>query len=175
MRFDESILHLPWYKLYLSYLQRATTKKVVAESMVFQLFLGGDNLSGRIPIEIVLLTQLKYLSLSTSKLTGLIPSELGILTQLTYVGLYRNELTDLSTDWTWCQGALRCRWLHPSKDGDVQNHYPYYIIQGGRHNHPQNLVHSFHSSAVMLIRNPAKAVPSYFNHLWESKDGKCWL
>ena len=100
MRFDKSILHLPWYKLYLSYLQRATTKKVVAESMVFQLFLGGDNLSGRIPIEIVLLTQLKYLSLSTSKLTGLIPSELGILTQLTYVGLYRNELTDLSTDWT---------------------------------------------------------------------------
>ena len=30
MRFDKSILHLPWYKLYLSYLQRATTKKVVA-------------------------------------------------------------------------------------------------------------------------------------------------
>ena len=31
MRFDKSILHLPWYKLYLSYLQRATTKKVVAQ------------------------------------------------------------------------------------------------------------------------------------------------
>ena len=32
MRFDKSILHLPWYKLYLSYLQRATTKKVVAHT-----------------------------------------------------------------------------------------------------------------------------------------------
>ena len=32
MRFDKSDLHLPcWYKLYLSYLQRATTKKVISE------------------------------------------------------------------------------------------------------------------------------------------------
>jgi hypothetical protein len=37
MRFDKSILHLPWYKLYLSYLQRATTKKVVAPGRMFKL------------------------------------------------------------------------------------------------------------------------------------------
>jgi xanthine/uracil/vitamin C permease (AzgA family) len=35
MRFDKSILHLPWYKLYLSYLQRATTKKVVTSHSRF--------------------------------------------------------------------------------------------------------------------------------------------
>jgi hypothetical protein len=28
MRFDKSILHLPWYKLYLSYVQRATTRRL---------------------------------------------------------------------------------------------------------------------------------------------------
>ena len=36
MRFDKSILHLPWYKLYLSYLQRAMTKKVVANVNLVQ-------------------------------------------------------------------------------------------------------------------------------------------
>jgi hypothetical protein len=37
MRFDKSILHLPWYKLYLSYLQRAMTKKVVAVANILSL------------------------------------------------------------------------------------------------------------------------------------------
>ena len=31
MRFDKSILHLPWYKSYLSYLQQAMTKKVITK------------------------------------------------------------------------------------------------------------------------------------------------
>jgi hypothetical protein len=43
MRFDKSILHLPWYKLYLSYLQRATTKKVVAHLVLLRSFAFSDD------------------------------------------------------------------------------------------------------------------------------------
>ena len=47
MRFDKSILHLPWYKLYLSYLQWATTKKVVARCIWWQRILRRELISVR--------------------------------------------------------------------------------------------------------------------------------
>ena len=63
------------------------------ESMVQRLDLVGDNLFGRIPIEIGLLTQLDSLWLDRNELTGSIPSELALLTQLDSLWLDANQLT----------------------------------------------------------------------------------
>ena len=52
------------------------------ESMVEELRLNDDNLSGLIPVEIGLLTQITALYLHDNKLTGSLPSELGLLTKL---------------------------------------------------------------------------------------------
>ena len=57
MRFDKSILHLPWYKLYLSYLQRTTAKKVVAEGLHLRHSLGqwtsDSNLEWQSPTNVI--------------------------------------------------------------------------------------------------------------------------
>ena len=63
------------------------------ESAVQELYLSQDNLSGRIPIEIVLLTQLNALTLWNNQLTGSIPSELALMTQLTTLDLFNNQMT----------------------------------------------------------------------------------
>ena len=63
------------------------------ESAVEGLRLFDDSLSGRIPIELGLLTQLTFFSLYDNQLTGSIPSELGLLTQLLEVYLETNQLT----------------------------------------------------------------------------------
>ncbi len=54
---------------------------------------GSNNLSGRIPSELVTLTELEYLYLHKNKLTGDIPEELGKLTRLRGLALYENNLT----------------------------------------------------------------------------------
>ena len=64
-----------------------------SESMAEELHLYQDNLSGRIPIEIGLLTTLTTLRLGRNQLTGSIPSELGLLNQLTALHLWANQLT----------------------------------------------------------------------------------
>ena len=63
------------------------------ESAVQAVYLSSDNLFGRIPIEIGLLTQLTHFELDYNQLTGPLPSEIGILTQLNDLSLYNNELT----------------------------------------------------------------------------------
>jgi hypothetical protein len=55
--------------------------------------LSEDSLSGRIPIELSLLTQLTSLRLYKNQLAGSLPSEFGLLTQLTQLDLYENQLT----------------------------------------------------------------------------------
>jgi hypothetical protein len=45
-----------------------------------------------------------------------------------------------------------------------KTHWPFYV-----HESPVSHVSESHSSAVMLIRNPSKAIPSYFNFYWESR------
>jgi hypothetical protein len=69
--------------------------KCSQESIFQVLFLSNNNLSGLIPIEISLLTQLNYLTLPRNQLTGSIPSEFGPLTQLTQLILDNNELTGI--------------------------------------------------------------------------------
>ena len=78
------------------------------ESMVQRLNHFQDNLSGSIPSELALLTQLNRLWLVSNQLTGSIPSEFGLLTQLTFLDLTNNELTGsipielaLVTQLTW--------------------------------------------------------------------------
>jgi Leucine-rich repeat (LRR) protein len=52
-----------------------------------------DGLSGRIPIELSFLTQLKALELKINHLSGSLPSEFGLLTQLTAFLLCENAFT----------------------------------------------------------------------------------
>ena len=54
---------------------------------------GGNNLTGSIPAEIGLLSELKILRLRDNELSGSIPSEIGDLTNLTYLGLVSNEIS----------------------------------------------------------------------------------
>ena len=63
------------------------------ESAVQRLFLGSDSLSGRIPIEIGLLTHLTSLWIDINDLTGSLPSELGLLNQLVQLVPWNNKLT----------------------------------------------------------------------------------
>jgi Leucine-rich repeat (LRR) protein len=63
------------------------------QSVVEELHLSFDSLSGRIPIELALLTQVSGLSLDNNQLTGSIPSELSLMTKLTSLNLYNNQLT----------------------------------------------------------------------------------
>ena len=58
-----------------------------------QLNLSFDYLTGSIPPQIGLLTNLTTLNLSDNELTGEIPPETGNLTNLTYLGLHYNQLT----------------------------------------------------------------------------------
>ena len=62
------------------------------DSVVEELDLSDDNLSGSVPIELGLLTQLRQLVLRSNLLSGSIPSELALLTQLTKLNLSFNEL-----------------------------------------------------------------------------------
>lgn len=57
------------------------------------LWLDSNGLTGTIPTEIALMTDLASLSLTNSTLTGPIPTEIGALTQLRRVWLYNNKLT----------------------------------------------------------------------------------
>ena len=61
--------------------------------MIQRLYLGSrsDNLSGRIPIEIAMLTQLTRLDVDNNRLTGSIPSELDLLTHLNELSLEDNK------------------------------------------------------------------------------------
>jgi hypothetical protein len=60
----------------------------------FHLFgLRGNQLTGSLPSELGLLTQLTRLVLLADQLTGSLPSELGLLTQLTDLSLSGNQLT----------------------------------------------------------------------------------
>jgi hypothetical protein len=59
---------------------------------VAKLQLGGNSLTGRIPLEIGLLTKLTFMSLWNNRLTGDIPSELSSLTQLATLDLGSNSL-----------------------------------------------------------------------------------
>ena len=54
---------------------------------------GGNNLTGRIPAEIGMLSKLGILRLRDNQLSGSIPSQIGDLTNLTYLGLVRNEIS----------------------------------------------------------------------------------
>jgi Leucine-rich repeat (LRR) protein len=58
-----------------------------ADGLVERIHLQGDNLYGRIPIEIGLLTELTYLNLGNNQFEGSIPTELGLLTSLTDLNL----------------------------------------------------------------------------------------
>ncbi|MFL2983510.1 MAG: leucine-rich repeat domain-containing protein [Candidatus Neomarinimicrobiota bacterium] len=59
----------------------------------FSIDLTGENLSGSIPSEIGLLTNLMYLNLSANNLSGSIPLELGNLINLNYLYLQNNNLS----------------------------------------------------------------------------------
>ena len=63
------------------------------EFTVEGLDLSEDSLSGRIPIEFLLLTQLTTVSVSNNQLTGTLPSELLLLTQISSLDFSINQLT----------------------------------------------------------------------------------
>ena len=62
-------------------------------SRVTDLDLTGYGLTGKIPAELVQLTQLRELHICCNQLTGEIPTELGQLTLLTFLSLGDNQLT----------------------------------------------------------------------------------
>jgi hypothetical protein len=62
-------------------------------STTLSIDLASSNLSGPIPSELALLTQLTSLNLFQNNLIGTIPSELGLLTELTYFGASWNALS----------------------------------------------------------------------------------
>ena len=63
------------------------------EGRVTSLNLGGNNLTGQIPGELVQLSSLEGLSLENNNLTGPIPAELGALSDLSLMYLFDNQLT----------------------------------------------------------------------------------
>ena len=71
------------------------------------LSLGGNDLSGSIPVELGDLTNLTGLSLSNNDLSGAIPVELGDLTNLTGLSLYNNFVGFDS--WSWVTSRRCCR------------------------------------------------------------------
>jgi hypothetical protein len=60
---------------------------------IFALWLDSNNISGRIPTSIGLLTDLASLSITTSTLSGAIPTEMARLTKLQRLWLYDNRLS----------------------------------------------------------------------------------
>ena len=64
-----------------------------ANGRVHGLFLGSNQLNGKIPSELGDLANLRVLSLSDNQLAGEIPAELGRLTNLTVLRLAGNQLT----------------------------------------------------------------------------------
>ena len=63
------------------------------EGRIFELRLGGNNLSGQIPPELGNLSKLEHLSIQYNQLRGSIPSRLSHLTELTSLSLNGNRLT----------------------------------------------------------------------------------
>ena len=59
-----------------------------------ELGLNSSGITGSIPPELGILTNLTYLNLGNNELTGSVPSEIGQLTNLTYLNLSNNQLTD---------------------------------------------------------------------------------
>jgi Leucine rich repeat len=51
-----------------------------------------NNLKGKIPQELFLLSELKILYLARNKLYGTLPTEIGLLNKLEYLGLHHNQL-----------------------------------------------------------------------------------
>ena len=62
------------------------------EGVIESLEMESNNLSGSIPTELGLLTELSKLDLKHNTLTGSIPTELGLLTELSVMYLYKNNL-----------------------------------------------------------------------------------
>jgi hypothetical protein len=56
--------------------------------------LSSNRLSGSLPSELGLLSQLIDLSLSSNFMSGQLPSELGLLTQLSHFSLFGNHFLD---------------------------------------------------------------------------------
>ena len=88
------------------------------ECVVQGLLLSGDNLSGRIPIEVGLLGHLTQLNVLENELTGSIPSEIGVLTKLWDLTLRENQLTgslpsELTTLAPKLYWSLFCRFFVP--------------------------------------------------------------
>ena len=63
-----------------------------SDGRVDTLRLVDNQLTGEVPPELGILSDLEYLSLDGNSLTGEIPSELGDLSNLEYLSLYRNRL-----------------------------------------------------------------------------------
>ena len=66
---------------------------IISNSRVTELYLYGDQLTGRIPPELGNLSQLTLLDLHSNELTGNIPATLGNLSELQALGLSGNQLT----------------------------------------------------------------------------------
>jgi hypothetical protein len=72
---------------------------IVDERLISKLDLSENNLQGRIPAEIGLLSStLAYLDLNSNSLIGQVPSEIGLLTKLTWLDLGRNSITGVPSE-----------------------------------------------------------------------------
>jgi Leucine-rich repeat (LRR) protein len=85
---------------------------VDAEGRVTELYLGGNNLAGPLPIELQQLSALKELRLHYNQLTGPVPAELGQLGALTHLYLHQNQLSGPIPAELGQLGALMHLWLH---------------------------------------------------------------